>query len=198
MIYRSRYMGILDPLPAGYSAASYIESVGNVILLTNIKVRSGVSLKVDFHLFDNDKSLPTLISFRTGYSAHPIWIRRESVNFVITFGNITYSTPWDENRHTITISEKKVWFDDAMVIDGSAVAEFNPDGSRYGITLLGRRSSNQNTNESNGYSLARIYELTIDEHPLIPCMRKTNQQYGLYDTATGTFFGNANLTGQLK
>ena len=193
-IIRRRYIN-----PQLYVPAGYIENISDITITTHIKVSSSVLIKIDFCLGDYDgSSTATLLDHRIGYNTDPVSIRKSGSNIQITFGSTTYNATWDENRHTILYSEKKVYFDDSLIIDGSSMSDFAGDGSKSGVTLFSRVRQNQNSIAPDTYSRAKIYDLIRDNHHFIPCYGKIEKKYGLYDLSTDTFLSNANLTGQLK
>lgn len=167
-------------LPVGYEELEYIESRGTQYIKTNIQLVGTETIKTKILLSNNTAERAALLGAgNTSNIEVFVSPSRRHYTFYTRINGSTESDVLFGKVAAITITPNK----------------FEINGTSYYSSLYDRRYVYEAVNLSiftNQYpAYGRIYYLTIDNsHNFIPCIRKSDNEVGMYDTVTNEFFTN--------
>ena len=181
-----------DVLPSGYQRVEYIESTGTQYIDTGVYPKSTTKVEFDYALpeynsgFNGWGSSGSQEAFMWGY---------DGTNIMAFVSNnwSHYNAPTnykDHNRHKLVLesgSQKIDGYEFATsTIGNTAVAGQN-------MYLFATHVEWNNTPEyytSERVYLVKIYDGNKLVRNFVPCINKTTNKAGLYDTVNGVFYGN--------
>lgn len=179
-------------VPIGYEKLEYIESTGTQYVDTGVKPTQDTRVVMDVQCLRNVGDTMWLYCGRDGASVNAFgafW-----VNGMAAFGG-TYGNKQEYYVHRGEVTER-------LSIDHNmGVLEISGDSHDFGaatfsssvnIALLARNSGGV----VDAFAVARLYSCQISsdsvmQRNFIPAKRESDNSVGLYDTVTGTFFGNS-------
>lgn len=189
-------------LPSGYTAIDYIESTGTQYIDTQyFNVSNNIEVKIGIAITNQVASEIDIIGNQDGRTGRFVigYDPRSSVGFFAysrygsasadsnarismaysqnTKYNIIAKYDWENNLKTITVN------------DTTAQSSFNSSiiSSRNTIKIL--QSGNNSLYATGRIYYAKIYDNDMLIRDMIPCINENNE-IGLYDKVSGTFFGN--------
>ena len=129
-----------------------------------------------------------------------------STDTVFNFGNnssqtellrtaLGYAVTLDA-KHTIELNSGDILLDGTTVAQTGATSAVQP--AAYKWRLFGRKNGDSESAVSLASMIGKVYEFSIrdsgDNYVLnyIPCMRKSDNVYGMYDTVSNAFYSSAN------
>lgn len=176
-------------LPSEYQQVEYLESTGTQwidTLISGNRIKE-IDLKFSIKRTNDHQGIvgggytSTNNTFQViyNYSANRINAR---------WGEYTTGIDYDENIHTVKLSQENVLMDDKVQGIGTAVND-----SRT-VILFARHTDNMGEGIIN-YSKCKIYHGKIYEtngtiHEYTPCYRKSDEKPGLYDLVENKFYTN--------
>ncbi len=169
----------------GTSTTQYIDTQITPTELTRIEIR-----KKDYQTVWGNSSVCGCVGMtylRFGFSTQS----RESFRFGYKDKNYIATTPYDTDFHDFVLDAKN----GVGKIDGVVDTTFS---STYTFTqmvpmYLGK-TNNRGSSGNGGYAnicLFKIYEDDVLVLDFIPCYRKSDNEIGMYDLVTQTFYTNA-------
>lgn len=181
-------------LPDEYQEVEYIESDGGQYIYTDIQGKSGIecSAKVMW-LSGNDTSI---FGARKSDSNRIMLIHQyPSKKWTLGYGssytgisNITYNTPYNVEAKT-AVGEQYLKVDGVTVYEASDSNEYNND---FNMAIF---ACSYSSNDFRLFASARVYNLCVKNNDtllgnFIPCYHKSDNEIGMYDTVSQTFYTN--------
>lgn len=176
-------------LPSEYAELPYIFGDGRQTIITNIAPSETDIITVDSQLLDLSDNCSILGSGNGGVF-NAIYCTRNEQVFAVQFGAylsgayVYTSFAKDTNRHTFILNAPERTFS----IDSSSFSleslRYSVDDSNYSLFFI-------NDNNSH-YSVEKYYGVIIaGKLKLIPCIRKSDGEIGVYDIVQNIFFTNS-------
>lgn len=184
-IYGNSY----QKLPQEYQEVEYIESTGTQYIDTRYKIDDTCGYKIDVSILDSIDSIELGVK-GTGDSR---WCLNSYSYIYISWNTYVNIVQVDTDRHIIQMNYKN---DRKRIVDDieyrPITQTLNPSASNYNVLLF---AAHWGSNSVSLYGSARIYSCQITKgsnivRDFIPCYRKADNEIGLYDTVTNTFFTN--------
>lgn len=190
----------LSPLPEEYTRLEYIESTGTQYINTGIIATADTGIKIEYEYTATGSAAIAGIYQGTTPRTDTLFISTGSGNvsnttfpFCAQLGQ-TYYTANNvalNTKYTCFINYLNsgyMGFDDTV---STAIGTNTPE--QYAIPIFARYSV---SGDSYSISNSRIYDVVFTEgnavsHHLIPAKRLSDNELGMYDTVTNTFFTNA-------
>lgn len=198
-------------IPAEYQEVEYIESTGTQYIDTGTVLNNGCTITIDFSIEELTVNRVVYGWRRKGLYSNPyqfyIGANSQKVRYVavgvssyIVSPSSKYGHAFEygiKNRIVIDSVNKRILVNDVVTDcnenfdNGNA---FNEDGSsEYNPYLFAFNNSDSvgaTCNDSKIYGYSVKYENELSQN-FIPCYRKSDNEPGMYDTVSGTFFTNA-------
>lgn len=186
-------------LPAEYQEVEYLESTQSQYIDTNYipNVNSEITIVFsDFSFINNDGGGQYRSPYGYWQSGASIQASRQNTSTTIytSFGNrvdVSYSTRYGwKNVIRHVLSKDGVYENDTRMLGAYSSLEFNQaTGSVY---IFARNASGVAQRKVN----MKLYSFTISENSepmqnLIPCYRKSDNEPGMYDTVSKSFYTNS-------
>lgn len=180
-------------LPAAYQQVEWIGASGTQYIATNYVPAAGVSAELEYELtdiFSGDK-----VFFGCSQTSAQVYVELyDRDRWYCSNGN----KKWSNVNNSIGIKlhvKHKVYMDDnALTVDENS----KPPNSTTGAVSIPIYIFAWNKNGTAQYfhTSARIYKLSFSENGIlsadyIPCIRKSDNKPGMYDTVSKSFFTNA-------
>ena len=177
-------------LPEEYTQVDYIEGTGTQYLDTNIPMSDIIKVEGEFAY----NSTSSIQGFFGRYTANLTTIQsilnnsNSSINFKWLSENFTIAL--DTNKHSFILSNQEI------VIDGVVKKTYNLEKAQdnYSLVLMARRDDGSGSGTKN-YASMKIYNFKIHTdnglvRNFIPCYRNSDNEVGMYDLITDTFYTN--------
>lgn len=195
-------------LPDEYQEVEYIESTGTQYIITDIPVQQPINVSIDTMIGDSGSDMAL---FTTGYESSPQnvrigvgWYNGKIQNYYqryYTLGDANSMSRGVKHHAEIYLSQGL----QTAVLNGTQLPNtnytlndtllpINGDMINFYIFAEGRVRSSGKI-DTLWYSKARIYALKVDDADstignFVPCYRKSDNEIGMYDTVSQTFYTN--------
>ena len=191
-------------LPSGYTALEYLESDGEAYIDTGMEAKSGTMVKTKFQITGTPPAINTDYGFlgalNTGVSKYFLYLfdRNSSTDLMVyTFvadGRFQESvTITDHNIHTMEITNNGDYYMDNQLKGTGLYTRSEDSGRNIGIFRI-------KTSVLMRSFASRFYYVKLDNgttrRDFIPARRDSDNELGMYDIITNTFFTNAAGTGE--
>lgn len=178
-------------LPSEYAKLPYIFGDGRQTIITNIAPSETDIITVDSQLIDLSNNC-SILGAGNGTRFNAMYCATNEPGFAVQFGSYldgayTYTSfVKDTNRHTFTLNAPERTFS----IDSTS---FSLESFRYLVSDNNYSLFFINNNNSH-YSAEKYYGVTIaGKLKLIPCIRKSDGEIGMYDIVQNIFFTNSGI-----
>lgn len=192
----------LPILPEGFTQIEYIEGTGTQYIDTGFYGTQNSGAYIKFALTDlTSEGSARVFGTRNGTAGTKAFAFISSYDgsslpsdkfYIGSNGYASWPTNLDTNWHEVSCNienDKKVYFDGNLIITGGNTA--------YTSTAQASifRRYNQNTYSGKSatakMSILQIYENAVMVHNFIPCRRDSDDEIGMYDLVSDTFFTNS-------
>lgn len=189
-------------LPEGFTQIEYIEGTGTQYIDTGFYGTQNSGAYIRFALTDlTSEGSARVFGTRIGTAGTKAFAFISSYDgsslpsdkfYIGSNGYASWPTNLDTNWHEVSCNienDKKVYFDGNLIITGGNTA--------YTSTAQASifRRYNQNTYSGKSatakISILQIYENAVMVHNFIPCRRDSDDELGMYDLVSDTFFTNS-------
>ena len=174
-------------LPINYTKVDYIESTGTQYIDTNFTPNSNTKYDINIEISSSVQQLRYFISAGSTYRNN-IYCGGGTQQASAGYGSIYVNTNslLQGNTKYNLILDKNLFYLDGVLVHTFAKETFDNTGN----TILFARASDYAT-----YSNIRLYDCKIYDNGVlirdfIPCYRNSDNEVGLYDTVTKTFYTN--------
>ena len=171
-------------LPSAYQEVEYIQSTGTQYIALNTPITSNYNIEIDYETTGT-------INFLLGTS------KQGALHFCLGGDFIIRSTGWNTygytttgNREVIKNSGKYWYLNDSLATTTSDISSITIE---YGLTLFVYNVNGAiNSGTFSSYKLFNFKEYYGNElkADYIPCYRKSDNEIGMYDLVTNTFYTN--------
>lgn len=181
-------------LPNEYKQVEYIESTGTQWIDTLISANRIKEIDVKFNIKKtNDHQGIVGGGYASTNNTFQVIYNYSANRINARWGEYTTGIDYDENIHTVKLSQENVLIDDKVQGSGTAVNDNRT------VILFARHTDNMGEGIQN-YSKCKIYYCKIYEtngtiHEYIPCFSTSNNKPGLYDIINNAFYTNASTNG---
>ncbi len=183
-------------LPTGYTALEYIESTGTQYIDTGIVPNNNTGIHVKFNRQVNGDQV--VVGVITSVLAKNLYINPAG-GFYVPFAE-NYGTAYVEDAvNNFDYDVKMNYMNDRQRYVHSVSGEYNLAITKTLVTpqhTLYVFASNTSTDEAGWGFKGRVYYMEITNNQtlvqnLIPARRNSDNEVGMYDTVTNTFFTNS-------
>lgn len=188
-------------LPEGYTQLEYIEGTGTQYIDTGYYGTQNSGAYIRFALTDlTSEGSARVFGTRNGTlgtGAFAFITSKDGTSlpndnfYIASNGYASQSTNIDANWHEVSCNienDKKVYFDGNLIFTGGNTA-YTSNGQAsifrtYNRTVYGAAATAK-------ISILQIYENAVMVHNFIPCRRDSDDELGMYDLVSDTFFTNS-------
>lgn len=174
-------------LPPEYQQVEYIQSSGTQYIDTGIYIQSSDIVNCKFEVLSSTSSMADAIYGcyqNTSGNFFVLLMRSPTQARVGTSSNQASSTNYELNKIYDTTLTNGTYIENGVTYTFTSSSDFTQSVTFW---VLSRNQNNGATPIS-----AKLYSIEIvDKFNGIPCYRKSDNEIGLYDTVSGTFFTNA-------
>lgn len=180
-------------VPSAYTIVNYIESSGTQWLNTGIKPTSEDSIEMTLQLISSSTSFGNAFGCRESATVDNVTILAGKTDLGADFGDYTNTRIRLSTTNTTSIykviankSYRQVWEGSTKKAENTYVytTQFNCTYNAYVFDINGNPYATQKF-------IGRCYGLTIkDKCNMVPCVRKSDNVVGMYDTIQGIFRTN--------
>lgn len=195
---RRELMGMQSELPSEYRKVEYLESSGTQYIYTDIPCRSGIECEAEVEWVSGGGYDASIFGGRMATSnrillIHQYPTRKWTLGYGgsnTNLGEFAYGTKYKVQAKTI-IGNQLLTIDGLTIYSNSSTAEYinNFNASLFACTY-------GDSSTAKLFASARVYTLSVkvdgqNAANYIPCVRKSDNKPGMYDTVTKTFYTNA-------
>jgi len=181
-------------LPAGYTELEYIESTGTQWIDTGYKPNqnSRFQVKVKFNSIASGTIIGARRSATTNIFAVASTGTIPNVYFNGGYGSWggTITSPTDTDIHILDLN-KNVFSIDGMINKTFTASTVTPNQNAYLFVMNTGGDADSNTYFSGRIYSAQLYDNALFVRNFIPARRNSDNEIGMFDTVSGTFFTNA-------
>lgn len=177
-------------LPDEYQRVEYIENTNTALINTGWKRKGSLSIEIEASFTGGQSQVGILLGFSENVAN---WFGITSNNEVgvgLAAGTVLANTLYsNKNKYLVTFSDSAT---SVVCGEDSATRSGSASSSLYLCIFA---------NEAKSYNCkAKVYSVKISDsntliRMLIPCYNTNTNAIGLYDVINGTFYGNANNSG---
>lgn len=184
LLRRRQMMGSV--LPAGYTKLSYLESSGAQHIDLGDLVEDGDILEFEFQQVTIDSQFRNIVGgATTGVTGYFFISQTNTATYIGNISNSSFPVDYNKRFCKWTISSNS---GANMEIDGNIINVISIATINYNTCLFARNSTDAKMiGRFFGFSQTRN---GAKIHNLIPARRESDQELGMWDTVTKTFFTN--------
>lgn len=181
-------------LPAEYQEVEYLESTGSSQWInTNVKISASIRFVIDFCALSSNRARYLMGLYESSDKGSFYLYASSSLPpyfqtaFGTTYSNTTLLTDNERHKFEYSFDEGylKVVCDSTIILSKEMVTSISEEN----INIVGYNGS-ASTSNCRTYKV-EIYENDILVRNFIPCYRKSDNEPGMYDTVSGTFYTNS-------
>lgn len=180
-----KYKRKFEHLPMGFVELEYLESTGTQYINTGYEMTEGSSYKMEVDLLPSDYNTNYFFSLGADYIGYfaGVYSGEIGLNTGVTFPS--------SGRTTLTLSVASNGMDCSLT-DGTNTVTYTRSSGNYSYSpiLFGRYTSAANLGRCKIFS-AKIYKGATMLFDLVPAMRSSDGEVGMFDLITGAFLTNA-------
>ena len=186
------FTGLVEGLPDGYTALSYIESSGSQYIDTGFKPNQDTGVEIDFDFLETNTGTDHHIASVNNNSQYYAFRVKSNLAgyasryYTDALADVSTTTPY--GRHMVVRNKNKT------SLDGGA--EVTHTYGAFQITNTLPICCFKNASGAlSGYAKLKIYSCKIHDNGVlirnfVPC-KNPSGMFGMYDLVTNEFYGNA-------
>ena len=186
-----------DELPGIYRRVEYLESSGTQYIYTDVPAKSGLECVADVMWIVGGSTDACIFGGRlTGSNRIMLVHQYPAQRWTLGYGSSHTDLASFDYGTKYNVSAKCAVGEQYLKIDGTTIYTGTAQGDINNSFNMGVFACTYSEQSVRLFSSARVYTLKakmdgVDVLNFIPCIRKTDNKPGMYETVTKTFFTNS-------